>query len=49
MPGPAAARNMREYLAEFIGAGHGKGEASSENTGQQFADHLVEMRRNGTL
>lgn len=40
---------LYDYLAGYIGAVEGTGEALSENTGKLFTDYLVEKHRQGRL
>ena len=38
------ARNLREFLGDFVGAVEGTGESFSKNTGERFTDLLIEDR-----
>lgn len=42
-------QNLLEFLGDFVGCIEGNGEANSENTGQRFADYLVQKKQAGKL
>ena len=46
---PDQTETLYDYLAGYIGAVEGTGEALSENCGEKFTDWLVEKRKAGRL
>jgi hypothetical protein len=46
---PPPGESLAEFLDGYVGVASGNGEPNAQDTGQKFADHLAEKKRQGNL